>query len=231
LCSVLLIQPALNEAGVISLGLLSIATYLRRNGHDAKIVVLSSEDDVKRKVREYAPIAVGISYHWFIHSNVLQIAKMIKAESPGTRVLLGGFSASHFDKQILEYDEERYIDAIIRGDGERPFLDYVSTLDPRKVENLTYRHNGRIIKKPVTYTQGDLSGFSCTTSISCALLSKRIFIELAFQEISAFIHQKRPLGILMCFLERAVHTIACTVVGAEMCIRGHQVESAPSYVR
>jgi len=160
--SVLLIQPALNEASVISLGLLSITTYLRREGHDAKIVVLSSEDDVKRKVREYAPDVVGISYHWFIHSNVLQIAKKIKAESPDTRVLLGGFSASHFDKQILEYDEERYIDAIIRGDGEKPFLDYVSTLDPRKVENLTYRYNGRIIKKPVTYAQRDLSGLSCT---------------------------------------------------------------------
>jgi len=160
--SILLIQPALNEAGVISLGLLSIATYLGRGGHDAKIVVLSSEDDAKRKVREYSPTVVGISYHWFIHSNVLQIAKKIKAESPDTRVLLGGFTASHFDAEILRYDKENCIDGIIRGDGEKPFLDYVSTLDPRKVENMTYRHNGQVVRKPTTYVQTDLTGFSCT---------------------------------------------------------------------
>jgi len=63
--SILLVQPALNEASVISLGLLSIATYLGLGGHDAKVVVLSSEDDTKRKVREYSPTVVGLS---LVHS-------------------------------------------------------------------------------------------------------------------------------------------------------------------
>jgi radical SAM superfamily enzyme YgiQ (UPF0313 family) len=105
--SVLLIQPTTGEEkGVISLGLLSIATYLNKNGCDAKILVATPGDNkIESKLREYNPAVVGISHHWFVHSDAVEIAGRIKKENPGTHVLFGGFTASYFDKEILEYSE------------------------------------------------------------------------------------------------------------------------------
>jgi radical SAM superfamily enzyme YgiQ (UPF0313 family) len=160
--SVLLIQPTTGEErGVISLGLLSIAAYLNKNGYDAKILVVTTEgNEIESKLREYNPAVVGINFHWFIHSDAREIAYRIKKENPNIRVLLGGFTASYFDRQILEYSEN--VDGIIRGDGEKPFLDYVSTLNPKNVENITYRNDRKIIRKKVTYVQESLEGFSAT---------------------------------------------------------------------
>ena len=141
------------------MGLLSLAAYLNNNGCDAKILVATTEDNkIESKLREYNPDVVGISLHWFIHSWALEIADRVKKEDQSIRVLLGGFTASYFDRQILEYSKN--VDGVIRGDGEKPFLDYIYTLKPEKVENITYRKDGQIIKKKITYVQENLEGFA-----------------------------------------------------------------------
>lgn len=162
--SVLLVQPTLGDGhGTISSGLLSIATYLKNNGCDAKIIVVPVGTEIGGEIKKHDPTVVGISLHWFIHSDVLEVADKIKKKNPEVHILLGGFTASYFDRQILEYAGHGSIDGIIRGDGERPFLDYASTLDPAKVDNITYRLDEQMVRKPITYMQTDLKGFSCTS--------------------------------------------------------------------
>ncbi|MFQ6135455.1 MAG: hypothetical protein ACE5KU_06565, partial [Nitrososphaerales archaeon] len=56
---VLFFQPAIGKQyGIISLGFLSLSSYLRKYGYDSRIVVLadrSTEDIVAKKILQFRP--------------------------------------------------------------------------------------------------------------------------------------------------------------------------------
>ncbi|MCL4435643.1 MAG: cobalamin-dependent protein [Thaumarchaeota archaeon] len=160
---VLFFQPAVGKQyGIISLGILSLSAYLRKHGYDSRIVVLvdrDTEETVRRKMRQFHPKVVCISLHWYIHSyEALKVAEAVKAESPETKVVVGGHTSTYFNKQILDFTSA--IDLIVKGDGEKPLLDYVSTLDPERTENASFMKDGEFVSKPITYHQTSLEDLS-----------------------------------------------------------------------
>jgi len=160
---ILFLQPAVGrQYGIISLGFLSLSTFLHRHGYGSKIVVLEGKDSeatVEKKILQFKPKIVCVSLHWYIHSyESVKIANAVKKVSPETRVVAGGHTSTYFDRQILEFAPS--IDLIIKGDGEKPLLDYVSTLRPDKTENASFIKDDRFVSKPITYHQTSLEGFA-----------------------------------------------------------------------
>ncbi len=181
---VLFFQPAIGKQyGIISLGLLSLATYLQKHGYESRIVVLVNRDTdetVKKKINEFKPEVACISFHWYIHSfEAIKIANSLKKADPNIKVVVGGHSSTYFDKQILDFTPN--IDIIIKGDGEQPLLNYVSKLKPEIVENASFVKDESFVSKPLTYRQMTLENLSA---------AKENMNELV-DEWDNYIHTKR----------------------------------------
>ena len=160
---VLFFQPAIgNQYGVISLGFLSLSGYLQKNGVESRIVVLADknrEDTVSKKINQFRPKIVCISFHWYIHAyEIIKIAEVVKKTDPDIKVIIGGHSSTYFDKQILDFTSS--IDVIIKGDGEKPLLDYIISQAPQKVENISFKKNDGFVSKPITYRQVTLENLT-----------------------------------------------------------------------
>ncbi len=114
-------------SGLATSGLLYLASYLRRHGVEAYARPFDSAPSLSELERRThalleltRPSLVGISLKWFLHLHRgLFIAKVIKEHDPSIRVVLGGDTASHYYRELLEFD---CVDHVVRGDGEAPLL-------------------------------------------------------------------------------------------------------------
>lgn len=133
----------------LPLGLLSIATYLNRNGHHASVVDRSFRFESFDALHEqYAPDVVGIS----LISNMtildmLKIASFFKGK--GVPVVVGGTLGSVIPEVLLK---EADVDYIAIGEGEQIWLNFANALeagsDVRLVHGLAYYENGKTVFTP-----------------------------------------------------------------------------------
>ena len=177
----LLIHAPRDEGGesafgmIMPMGLFALADILERQGHTARIVHLGLERIRERgftiegylKGKEVR--LAGISLHWFFQArDCVDLAGRIRSAAPDTKIVLGGFTASYFAREILETVDS--VDFVIRGDGERPLLELTRALgktrpDLSRVPNLTWRRDGRVVENPHDYVAGreDLDALSFTS--------------------------------------------------------------------
>jgi len=156
----------------ISIGIISIADYLDRNGY--KVIVdnladrmLSDEHfDVKKHIENSDARIYAIGLHWHLHSHgAIELAKLCKELHPNSIVIVGGLTATYFHKEIiLKYN---FVDAVIRGEAEKPFLEFLRSFDRynniKDTPNLTYRNNnGEIIITPLMKPSNNLDEFEFT---------------------------------------------------------------------
>ncbi|NOZ27612.1 MAG: radical SAM protein [Chloroflexi bacterium] len=96
--------------------------------------------------------------HWYEHSyGVMEIAQICRQLHPEAWILVGGFTASLYAREILENFPQ--IDFVIRGDAEVPLRMIATRLGRRSsalpdlsdVPNLSYRESGRIVENALTY--------------------------------------------------------------------------------
>lgn len=133
-----------------AMGLLSLADHLERHGIKAQVINLAIEqrEDSNFDVVDYAARrgvrVIGISIHWFFQlRDSLDLVGQLKRRLPAISLVLGGFSASYFARDLMARSPET--DAIIRGDGEEPFLAYCQRALDRgatsleDIPNLVYR--------------------------------------------------------------------------------------------
>lgn len=148
------------------IGFTFLGEYLERNGINTRIVNLAQrmiEDerfDVPRFLSKLDPAAFGIDLHWLTHiQGALEIAKLLKEIHPSTPVIFGGYSATFFHRELMNYPQ---IDFVIRGDStEEPLRMLMEAIELRGymggIPNLTYRDaSGEIIENPLTYTPASL---------------------------------------------------------------------------
>ncbi len=95
---------------------------------------------------------IGISVTGANYHNVIEIAR--EAKKGGAKVIVGGPQATVKHREILQ--NQRYIDAVVRGDGELALHAFVEANitknygDLSKVRNLSYRdRDGSIIVNPI----------------------------------------------------------------------------------
>ncbi len=120
-------------------GLLSIATYLNRHGHEASIVDRTfNRDPLQSLLDQYTPQVVGLSMiSNMTIPDIIEISEFfMKKKIP---VYIGGTYASTVPEIILR---EKRADLVIQGEGEQIWLNLMDTLaaggDPHTVRGIVY---------------------------------------------------------------------------------------------
>ena len=145
---VLLIWPSFNSKRRLSpiLGLASIASCLEEEGHSVKLIDVTAmnynKSDVETEIRNYDPEVVGISAPTQFVKNSYSLAKYAKEINPNCLTILGGAHPSALPIETL--NECRYIDVIVRRDGEKTIVELLKNKDFDHIKGITYQNDGKI---------------------------------------------------------------------------------------
>ncbi len=153
----------------LPIGIFALADYLVQHGYSSKIVHLGIEwiEDHDFNIIDFLgktkPDVVALSLHWHQQAyDVIKIAEAIKTNYPDLLIVLGGFTASYYHREILE--DFPMIDAIIRGEAEEPLLRLVEKVakherNLQEVPNLTWHKDDEIIENELSYiaTEEDIN--------------------------------------------------------------------------
>lgn len=142
---ILLFNPMINafyKPMTSPLGLMSIASYLNANGHEAQICDrFFCKDSIKKTLDSHSPDIVGIS---LITNRFINDAITISKEAKKRKILVvwGGPLATQIPKEILE---SGYADFISLNEGEETWLEIANTLKSNKelynIRGLAYYKN------------------------------------------------------------------------------------------
>ncbi len=148
-------QEKIEFYGFPPMGILYLATYLSENNIDVSILDQFARDySVERTlqwIKQENPDILGFSTITTAGTGIIsaEISRRVKEEiNPNIKILFGNYHATFNDKRIL--DKYPFLDACIRGEGERTLLEIVEKVEKGKsfeeVKGLTYRDNGRIVR-------------------------------------------------------------------------------------
>lgn len=144
------------------LGLLYVAAFAEKNtSHTIEVLDANLDNlspaEIGEEVCRRAPDLVGIQTLTFTLIDVILAAKAIKQARPETQIVLGGPHVYLYPDETMEIPE---VDYLIRGEGERPFAQFLDTLaeggDLAHVEGLMWRQHGRVQKNPPPPLLSDL---------------------------------------------------------------------------
>ncbi|HDP96643.1 MAG TPA: TIGR04190 family B12-binding domain/radical SAM domain protein [Euryarchaeota archaeon] len=166
------------------IGFTTIASLLNGEGYRVRILNLASHMladgrfDAERALRKIRARVFGIDLHWLPHAHgSLEIAKLIRRTHPGSRIVMGGFSATYYHDQILRGHGQ--VDAVFLGDSaELPMLEYMKAMDSGRpmdhVPNLAFRDDhGAVKSNGITHIVSDLDevGFDYGFMVRSAIRS------------------------------------------------------------
>ncbi|MDD5370424.1 MAG: TIGR04190 family B12-binding domain/radical SAM domain protein [Anaerolineaceae bacterium] len=109
------------------IGFTTIAEYLERHGLRTRILNLAVRMlnepgfDVEKTIGKLDAAAFGIDLHWLPHAHgSIEVARIVKRLHPNRPIIFGGFSATYFHKELINYPA---VDFVTRGDStEAPML-------------------------------------------------------------------------------------------------------------
>ena len=108
------------------------------------------ENRLIKEINTTDQIIVGFSTNSYTYSESLRLAKLVKRSNPNVHITFGGYHATPLAKQVLINRD--FVDSVVRGDGEIPFRELVTSLslgnDFSKVRSLTFRKEGIIVSNP-----------------------------------------------------------------------------------
>jgi B12-binding domain/radical SAM domain protein len=156
----------------VSIGVLSIADYLDRNGY--KVIVDNLADrmvsdktfDAEEHIKKTSARIYAVGLHWHHHSQgAIEVARLCKQLHPDSLVVMGGLTSTYFHEEIIQKYE--FIDAVIRGEAEKPFLEFLKAFDQygkiTDTPNLTYRaDDGKVSVTPLMKPSENLDEFEFT---------------------------------------------------------------------
>lgn len=130
------------------LGLLAIKSYIETTMESVQVLLLDgmvlTYTEIVKKISEYKPNIVGISIQLISYKNAIKLCREIK--KMGAITFMGGHHATQMYKQIL-LNKHKYVDCIIRGDGEVPIKQLCEGSDWGAIYNLAFydRYNDKVI--------------------------------------------------------------------------------------
>lgn len=149
---VLLINPPFNISkdnydSSISVGLLSIATYLDSLGVKVKIIDGARQKDYLAAIKsEIGNTDIfGLSVMTTQISAALTISKTIKAIKPEAKIIWGGSHPTFFAKETIT---NNLIDAVCVGEGELTMAELAQDKSWSEINGLIYKRNGEVIVNP-----------------------------------------------------------------------------------
>ncbi|GAB4532715.1 MAG: hypothetical protein Kow0063_13690 [Anaerolineae bacterium] len=150
--------PAPFAFEILPLGYAALAGYLERAGYDVRILNLAQrmlDDpgfDAEAAVDSLNPLAFVIDFHWLSQAQgALAVAQIVKTLHPETPVILEGFAATYYHRELINYPQ---VNCILRGDStEEPLSQLIECLSlgrvPEQVPGLTWRsRSGHVIDNP-----------------------------------------------------------------------------------
>lgn len=151
---VLLINPPFNIAkenydSSISVGLLSIATYLASRRISVKIIDGARQknylDLIKENIKNYD--YAGLSVMTTQISKALEISGLIKGLNPNCKIIWGGGHPTFFIRETIEHP---LIDIVCYGEGELVMHELASGKELGEIKGIAYKNKGEtIINEPM----------------------------------------------------------------------------------
>ncbi len=154
----------IEEYPALATGSVCLASALRANGHQVKVLDLlisePSQEKVEQAVASLRPELVGITSVTMTFPMACRIASWVRNARPEAIIALGGPHVSFLPDRSLR--ECPSADLVIRGEGEQTILELADVLeegsDLRSVRGLTFKENGKIISTPGRPLVEDLDG-------------------------------------------------------------------------
>lgn len=98
------------------------------------------------------PDLVGLSAMAWQYDTCVRIARLIKELDPGIRIVIGGYHATLMCEEIAVAEEAKWIDFMIRGEGEEACRRLVNALagrdDLAAIPSLSYKRDGVFVHNP-----------------------------------------------------------------------------------
>jgi len=153
---VLLINPSFNQKGFafyqnIPPDLVEVGSYLTSKGVKVKLVDCSVKEEYLDELKEISKSVtlVGLGVMNAQISSAFEITEAIKSVNPKVKFVWGGPNATLYAEQTLEH---KYVDFIIKGEGEEPLYNlYLALKNKKSYENilgLGYKKNGKLVINP-----------------------------------------------------------------------------------
>jgi len=105
-----------------------------------------------RMVNRIEPDLIGLSAMAWQYDTCVRIAHLLKELRPGVRIVIGGYHATLMHEEIAGSAEARWIDFIVRGEGEEVCRRLVNALAGRDrladIPGLSYREDGAFVHNP-----------------------------------------------------------------------------------
>jgi len=119
------------------LGPLYILSFLEKKGIHGDFLDRNAEPFAKVDYAAYDIICFSVNVNNIQKS--VATARTIRNAAPGVKIVFGGSFANAYP-QLLSGED--YIDAIIKGEGEETFHEYVTGVNKESIKGLYYRENG-----------------------------------------------------------------------------------------
>jgi radical SAM superfamily enzyme YgiQ (UPF0313 family) len=137
-----------------ALGIGYIASVLEQCGHAVKIIDPNAEElsikDIIKKIKNYEPNLVGITFTTENRFEAFKVAKIIKKKIPFVKIALGGPHVWRTADDTLK--NLNFIDYIVRGEGELTTMELLEAIekgkDLKNVKGLSFRSPNGIIHNP-----------------------------------------------------------------------------------
>ena len=125
--------------------------------HEVRLIDLirkrrSIKKYLRRVLEKFRPDLVGLSAMAWQYETCIKIAHMIKELHPEIRIVIGGYHATLMHEEISLSPEARWIDFIIRGEGEVACNRLVNALAGKdrfaEIPGLSYREGEKFVHNP-----------------------------------------------------------------------------------
>lgn len=146
--NILLINPPFNIAkenydSSVSVGLLSIGTYLKANGLNVKIIDGARQKNFTEILKKEVPSAdfAGLSVMTTQLPGALSVSKIIRETNKNCKIVWGGTHPTFFKEQTIKND---LIDLVIYGEGEEAFLEIAMEKPLAEINGIAYKDENKI---------------------------------------------------------------------------------------
>ena len=146
---IILINPSFNIAKAnydssISVGLLSMASYLDSRGVALALIDGARESNYLERLKKEAPNCAWAAFSVMTMQvgQALKISQMIKEINPACQIIWGGSHPTFFPEQTIK---NKLIDIVCVGEGEKTIYDIVSGRERREIEGIVFKEGSAII--------------------------------------------------------------------------------------
>lgn len=142
------------EFPIVPMGLFSMAANLEDHGFRSEIAnislwkILNPNTEIKEAIRELDAEVFGIDLHWFTHSyGAIELARLVKEIHGDSKVVLGGYTASFFCREII--GRFGFIDGVAIGTAEESLVEFVKytngLINSKDLYNFVVREGGEVV--------------------------------------------------------------------------------------